>query len=247
MTSLPEQDLPAGHALFARYAFPPNELGYCGPAETGMLHGGGPPQLASFAQEFDGAWPYLRAIADAVGSTDPLDAEVVRSYWVGGPPLDKVDSTELLARLRKAFTGQVTGLLGDLPATAQSLAHHSFHVFVVYPWVGFLDRDPTTPLRVMQDCRIRWGTVESVDAQHAVITSRPLTFEAGVLALGDPLAERVRWSKDGASLAPAPAPGDTVSAHWDWLCGTLSDAEAAALSIATQTTLDLVNSARNRS
>ena len=35
MTSLPEQDLPAGHALFARYAFPPNELGYCGPAETG--------------------------------------------------------------------------------------------------------------------------------------------------------------------------------------------------------------------
>jgi hypothetical protein len=38
-----------------------------------------------------------------------------------------------------------------------------------------------------------------------------------------------------------------VSAHWDWLCGTLSDAEAAALLIATQTTLDLVNSARNRS
>ena len=94
------------------------------------------PNSASFAKEFDGAWPYLRAIADAVGSTDPLDAEVVRSYWVGGPPLDKVDSTDLLARLRKAFTGQVTGLLGDLPATAQALAHHSFHVFVVYPWVG---------------------------------------------------------------------------------------------------------------
>ncbi len=99
----------------------------------------------------------------------------------------------------------------------------------------------------MQDCRIRWGTVESVDDEHAVITSRPLTFEAGVLALGDPLAERVRWSKDGASLAPAPAAGDTVSAHWDWVCGTLTDAEAAALSAATQTTLDLVNTARNRS
>ncbi len=61
---------------------------------------------------------------------------MVRSYWVGGPLLDKVDPTELLARLRKAFTGQVTGLLGDLPAAAQALAHHSFHVFVVYPWVA---------------------------------------------------------------------------------------------------------------
>ena len=202
MTSLPEQDLPAGHALFARYAFPPNELGYCGPAETGMLHGGGPPQLASFAQEFDGAWPYLRAIADAVGSTDPLDAEVVRSYWVGGPPLDKVDSTELLARLRKAFTGQVTGLLGDLPATAQALAHHSFHVFVVYPWVGFLDRDPTTPLRVMQDCRIRWGTVESVDAQHAVIPGATVT----ALNLGDHVAPvDVRGRRPCARRSPGRA------------------------------------------
>ena len=28
------------------------------------------------------------------------------------------------------------------------------------------------------------------------------------------------------SLAPAPAPGSIVSAHWDWVCGTLSDAES---------------------
>ena len=121
--------------------------------------------------------------------------------------LDKVDPAELLSRLRSAFTGQVTGLLDDLPDRAHALAHHSFHVFVVYPWVRFLDRDPTTLLRVMQDCRIRWGTVDSVAGEAAEIVCRPLSFDAGELALGDPRVETVRWSKHGESLAPPPTPG----------------------------------------
>ena len=225
-----------GRELFACYAFPPNELGYCGPADT-TQH-----ELAAHAKEFDGAWPYLQAIADAAGIVDPLDDDVVRNYWVGGPLLDKVDPDELLTRLRSAFTGQVTGMLDDISA-GNALAHHSFHVFVVYPWVRFLDRDPTTPLRVMQDCRIRWGTVESVDDDHAVITSTPLTFDGGVTAARRPRAERVRWRKDGTSLAPAPAPGAVVAAHWDWVCGTITDAESDALADATEQTLDLVNAA----
>jgi hypothetical protein len=227
-----------GHTLFASFAYPPNELGYCGPADAGHT------ELGSHAREFDGAWPYLQAIADAAGEADPLDEDVVRNDWVGGPLLDKVDSVELLSRLRKSFTGQVTGLLDGLGDSAHPLAHHSFHVFVVYPWVRFLDRDPTTPVKVMQDCRIRWGTVESVDTEHATIVSQRLMFDGGVLTLGDPLAETVRWSKDGTSLAPPPAVGETVAAHWDWICGPLADADCAALAAATQATLDLVNTTR---
>jgi hypothetical protein len=37
-----------------------------------------------------------------------------------------------------------------------------------------------------------------------------------------------------------------VSAHWDWICSTLTKAETDALADATRTTLDLVNSARER-
>ena len=136
-------DLPAGAGgtLFARYAYPPNELGYCGPADTGCCTA---TTLAtsSHAEEFDGAWPYLQAIADAAGIADPLDDDVVRSYWVGGPLLDKVDPDELLARLRSAFTGQVTGHARRHLPPDSALAHHSFHVFVVYPWVRFLGPRP---------------------------------------------------------------------------------------------------------
>jgi Family of unknown function (DUF6390) len=232
----------AGHALFARYAYPPNELGYCGPTD-----GGGASGLASHAKEFDGAWPYLAAIADAVGASDPLDEDVVRSYWVGGPSLAEVDPTGLLNRLRTAFKGQVGGLLEAVHATSGVLAHHSFHVFVVYPWVRFLDRDPATALGVMQDCRIRWGTVESVDGEQAVIASRALRLADGALTLGDPRPERLQWKKGELSLAPAPALGSIVAAHWSWACGTLSEDETLALESATRATLGLVNAIRSES
>ena len=231
-----------GHELFAQYAYPPNELGYCGPSD-----GDGPSELATHAKEFDGAWPYLMEIAEAAGGSEPLDEEVVRSYWIGGPSLAKVNADLLLARLRAVFKGQVSGLLSELPSATGVLAHHSFHVFAVYPWVKFLDRDPTTSVRVMQDCRIRWGTVESVAGERVMIASRPLRFEAGRLELGEPEAEQVNWRKGDLSLAPAPALGATVSAHWDWVCGTLTDDEATALACATRTTLDLVNVTRAQS
>jgi Family of unknown function (DUF6390) len=247
MTAPSRQSLPTGHAVFARYAFPPNELGYCGPADADvLLRGDDATKVAAHAKEFDGAWPYLRAIANAAGIENGLNADVVGSYWVGGPLLNRVEPAPLLESLRCAFAGQVTGLLGTLACADGVLAHHSFHVFVVYPWVRFLDRDPATALQVLQDCRIRWGTVVSVDDEHVVMMSRPLTFAAGTLALGDPTAERVRWSKAGASLIAAPTPGDTVSAHWDWICSSLTEAETGALADATHTTLKLVNSARER-
>src|SRR5215475_9307433 len=227
-------------SLFAQYAYPPNELGYCGPAD-----GGGASGLAAHAKEFDGAWPYLAAIAEAVGAPDPLDEDVVTSYWVGGPALSKVDPAGLLTRLRSSFKGQVTGLLEAVHPGPGVLAHHSFHVFVVYPWVRFLDRDSATALGVMQDCRIRWGTVESLEGEHAVIASRPLQLDHGALALGEPRPERVQWKKGEVSLAPAPARGSIIAAHWDWVCATLTDDQGAALESATRATLELVNTIRS--
>ena len=41
------------------------------------------------------------------------------------------------------------------------------------------------------------------------------------------------------------AVGATVAAHWDWICGPLTDADCAALAAATQAILDLVNSSRS--
>jgi Family of unknown function (DUF6390) len=234
-----------GRELFASYAFPPNELGYCGPPDSSvLLNGRGPAAIDRHAKGFDGAWPYLEEIAAATGGGDPLDPDVVRAYWVGGPLLDRVDGRRLIDRLRAALPGQPTGLLDRLDEPAEVLAHHSFHVFVVYPWVRFLTIDPGNPLRILQSCRIRWGVVDSVDDEHAVVVSSPVRFDGELLTMGDPMPETVRWSRAGTSLAPRPSPGQTVAAHWDWICGTLDESDSQALASATRSTLDLVNRLR---
>ena len=73
-----------GPVLFARYAYAPNELGYCGPADhratleygaQGVADGG----LRQLAQGFGGAWPYLQVIDAANRIADPLDRPVVES------------------------------------------------------------------------------------------------------------------------------------------------------------------------
>lgn len=247
------QRVPAGHAEFVRYAYPPNELGYCGGRDAGaLLRSQSAQEIEMHARQFDGTWPYLRAIADAAALVDPLDADVVHSYWVGGALLDRVDAAVLLAGLHSAFSGQRTGLLAELPDATGVLAHHSFHVFAVYPWVGFLDNAnananaTATALHVLQNCRIRWGRVVSVPDDHALVSCRPLTFDAGVLALGAAVTERIRWRRAEVALIDPPAPGAVVAAHWDWLCGNLGEADAAALANATQSTLDVVNTSRDR-
>ncbi|AKS34762.1 DUF6390 family protein [Mycolicibacterium goodii] len=242
MTVHPPQRLPTGYELFTRYAFPPNELGYCGPAGSGDRD---PAELAYHAPEFDGAWPYLRVIARAIGQ-EPLAEDVVAAYWVGGPPLLRVDPAELLAGVRTAFAGQVCGLLDDVAVSESVLAHHSFHVFVVYPWVTFLDRNPDVALQVLQNCRIRWGTVTGVEGEHVRLESRPLVRNGRRVELGDPVTELARWSRNGTSLTAAPRPGDIVSAHWDWVCDTLSPHDVTALTDTTVTTLGVVNALRER-
>ncbi len=232
-----------GWELFARFAFPPNELGYCGPPDASvLLSGRSRADVAGHAQGFDGAWAYLEEIAAAAGIDDPLDTEVVRSYWVGGPLLDAVNCGTLTARLRTLFANQPTGILDSVGS--HGLAHHSFHVLVVYPWIRFLSGDPTTPLRILQACRIRWGTVDWVDDEHLGFLSQPLQFDGYRLFLGAEVLETARWRRDGITLAPRPESGDRIAAHWDWTCGRLSEQEVTALAAATASTLELVNSVR---
>ena len=99
------------HAMFARYAFPPNELGYCGPPTRRAAARRRPPTSPRTPASSTAPGRTCRRIAEAAGVADPLADDVVRSYWVGGPLLRAGRPGALLARLRRAFAGQVTGLL----------------------------------------------------------------------------------------------------------------------------------------
>ncbi|GAA1041027.1 DUF6390 family protein [Virgisporangium ochraceum] len=240
-----------GDVLFARYAFPPNELGYCGPDDPDVLlrhataaggtDGGPADEIARRARLFDGAWVYLELIAAAAGITDPLDARVVEAYWIGNDLLDAVDPDVFLSTLRQRFAGMLGGPVAHrwraMPH-AHALAHHSFHVFAVYPWTGLLAVRSATALSVLDSCRIRWGTVTGVDGARVRVRSRPLDWDGRRLRLGADRVESVRWSTGPDFTDPAirhpPAPGDLVARPWDWVCDRLTAAQLAQLATRTE-------------
>lgn len=239
----------AGATLFARYAYPPNELGYCGPADSrAVLEYGAAgvvdPGLAQLARGFSGAWPYLELLARATGIGDPLDRRVVEAYWVGNGLLERVDMTLFGNSLVERFHHRAGARWGYMAEAIPEgvVPHHSFHVFGVYPWVGLLGADRgETPLHVLQSCRIRWGQVVAVRGDEVDVLSRPLTWDGHAIGLGDARVETARGAVDGLALGTGYRPGDWVSLHWGWVCDRLSRRQLTNLRRFTLRQLDITN------
>ena len=238
-----------GPILFARYAYPPNALGYCGPADHAALLGAASEgddlrELTHLASRFEGAWPYLELIAGCNGLDDPLDERVVEAYWVGNRLLDRVPTAALVASLDERFSRR-TGRDFEPIAMAAPLggvAHHSFHVFAVYPWLGLLRSGTEGPaLAVLDRCRIRWGRVVTVEGDTVVVRNRTLEFRGDRLVLGAARTERVRRAVDGVGILGDLRAGEVVSLHWDWVCERLSPGRLAALRRANARNLAAVN------
>jgi len=240
---------PCGPLLFARYAFPPNVLGYCGPDDAHALleyaaAGTSDAGLAALARRFDGAWPYLALIAAATGRTDPLDPAVVEAYWIGSPLLERVPAALLAANLDERFAHRIGRSWAELATLAVTggRAHHNFHVFAVYPWVGMLRAGRVSePLHVLDSCRVSWGTVEAVTCGVATVRSRRLVWTGHALDLGPPQVRQAAVSTGGYALARDVRVGDHVALHWDWVCDVLDPARHRMLRHYTETQLRLVN------
>jgi len=240
-----------GPLLFARYAYPPNALGYCGGADPGTLLGaaaaGDGPDLVELRQragDFEGAWPYLQLIAWCNHIEDPLDPRVVEAYWIGNALLDRVPAETLAASLRDRFERRARGHFGAVveAVPAGGIPHHSFHVFAVYPWLGLLRAGMEgAPLTVLDRCRIRGGIVEAVSGDLVVVRSRPLAFIGSRLVLGAEASEEVRAGTGGLSFVDDLREGDRVSMHWDWVCDRLSELQARTLYACTLRNLAAVN------
>lgn len=216
-----------GAVLFARYAYPPNELGYCGPAGAGaMLDPAAVADIGRRAQQFEGAWSYLELLAETLGVDDPLATEVVDAYWVGSDLLDAVDPGLLVARLKDRFRGQLGGTWQA--ADTRARAHHSFQVFEVYPWAGLLrDGRPAGPaVNVLDQCRVRVGEVLTVEDETVTVSNHRLGWDGTRLHENAATTEHARWSVDGRSLIGRPEVGELVALHWDWVCDVLTPDQA---------------------
>ncbi|MFV2063816.1 MAG: DUF6390 family protein [Chloroflexota bacterium] len=250
---------PSGPILFARYAFGPNRLGLCGPEDwrallefgTAGIRSRGPELteiergVRELAKGFGGAFPYLQLIAEANGMSDPLDSRVVDAYWIGNVLSDRVDPVLMARSIETRFRSRVRPeawrWLTTKPA-AGARPTHAFHVLDIFPRLGLMTGGKVDDtLKLMDACRIRWGTVLEIVGERLVVESVPLQLSKGRLVLGQPKVESVRRWLDGAGFVRDVAVGDAVSLHWDWVCEMLTQERFKALKVRTRWQLRIAN------
>ena len=115
--------------------------------------------------------------------------------------------------------------------------------FVALGWDVHTAEDGQDALRVLDQCRIRWGQVVGVAADAIWAESCPLVWDDGRLALGPPVLESVRRSIDGVGLGSPLSEGDLVALHWDWVCDSITPDQRNALIHYSARTLALTNTA----
>jgi hypothetical protein len=239
-----------GPVLFARYAYPPNRLGLCGPADAPALHdgalAGADLELRELARGFEGAYPYLRLIADENGVADPLDRRVVEAYWLGGALTGRVRPRGLHRDIELRFRARMTA--SDWRWLKASLAggsrpSHAFHVLEIFPRTGLLRGGAGPILDTMDACRIRWGTLVSAHGDQLVVNAPRLELVDGELRIGPPQPEIVTGWFDAFGALGGAKPGDPLALHWGWACDRLSPAQFERLVRWTTVALGIANQA----
>jgi len=183
----------------SRYAFGPNRLHYCGPDANCEIHSyinesASDPGLRQLLREFQTMFPYLRHIADVNGIPDPFDERVVEAYWLGNELLEKINAHAFYRhliedqRIRDKIGAKSFELVAQKIGQG-AVPHHSFHVFDVWKRAGRADHEHT--LEWMDECRISWGTVLTVDGPTLTVLTEPLTLTQGKFALGNPMERKL--------------------------------------------------------
>jgi len=239
-----------GPIRFARYAYGPNRLGYCGPDAADELlgeaaEGGDLRRVRELATGFEGAYPYLELIAHASGIADPLDERVVEAYWLGSELLERIPGPAFARSIETRFRPRIrAGAWRWLDTKAPDGARpvHAFHVLDVFPVMGLLRGDNVKDvLHTIDSCRIRWGRVRERIGGQLLVDAVPLELVEGRLRLGAARLETVRGWQDGLGFLADTRPGDVLAIHWDWACERLDERHLEQLQRWTQRQLDIAN------
>jgi hypothetical protein len=219
-----------GNLLFAKYAYSPNKLGYCGPARSGAIFdycvaNQSDQNLIKLLKSFEGAYPYLKLIAHANNIDDPFDERVVEAYWIGNDLLYNVPNLDFYNSLRNRFSKKIKKKSMKWILTKPTFGakpNHSFHVLDIYTKTGIIRSGVKIGiLETINNCLIMWGKVKKVKngklkTENLIVEYNPIEINNGKLIFTNPKIKTV--------LSPFinPKIGDTISFHWNNACEILT-------------------------
>ena len=212
----------AGKLLHAKHSFMPNNLGYCGPDDSGKIldhlrASSSSDTLVSILRRFEAAYPFVRMIAKSNGM-DPFDYEVAEAYWIGNPLLERVTPMDFFEFMYQTLKSPLPkdgakAMFKELGGIAKP--HHTFYVLGLYGRPIPSSSNKEKLLQLMDSCRISWGKVIGAKEKELLIERRPLSFANEHLTLAKPVRLNVAYDKDIAPFDTIKN-GDWVSVHWNF-------------------------------
>lgn len=221
----------------SRYSFGPNRLHYCGPDANKELQeliekDGDNFGLSHLLKQFKTLFPYLRHISKSNNIQDPFDKKVVEAYWLGNEFLDNVGKSKLYdflisdLKVKDKLKSREFNWLEEKIGKG-AVPHHSFHVLNIWDQGGHGDHIES--LERMGECLISSGEVISVNGPQIVVSSQPLIYTAGKLALGVAAQRSLTRQLEAEYDIEQIKPGQIVSIHWSQPCEIITPQQAATL------------------
>lgn len=221
----------SGELLHAKHAFPPNNLGYCGPDVQGRIldylhdHSSGE-NLHAVLTKFESAYPFVKMIAKSTGRK-PFDYEVSEAYWLGNSLLHQVAPTEFF-RFTHQYLAPSRKLVGKddaLPMEGTKYLfrkigkiakpHHTFYVLGLYARSSAKSGTEDKILQLMDSCRISWGKVVEVKKDSLLVERPPLFLDNERLSLARPQKKEIKYDPEIRPFEDI-RKGDWVSIHWNF-------------------------------
>lgn len=196
--------------------------------------------LTELILQFQSAYPYLYQISSAAGIRQSIDSRVLEAYWIGNELLKISGNLELSQAQEKKALSRITDRLQRFVTAkraALALPNHSFHIFDVLGRAGSM----VDNIEVLDQCRISWGAVISVEADTARVVTRSLQLTDRTISLADPKILTANWRSNGGHCMKDIKSGDVVTLHWNWICEVISPSHARVLERATQRHITLAN------
>lgn len=224
--------------LASRFSLAPNSLGYCGRDSAterfvSCIQKGNCEFVEEELRKFIVLHPYYKTLAN-ITKLPIISYELIEAYWIGNTLLDQA-SLEHYGWLLKAFKEQgvpdshIAELKKNPPPVF--IPNHLFQV--LYIGVGRASGAVPFNIESINNCMIRWGTVEKIES--TTITAKLHSLKKYKSTY------RVIRKKESLSVNTAILPdlkaGDSIGVHWHMPVKKLTPQEVINLEYWTKKTI----------
>lgn len=230
-----------GLQLAARFALPPNSLGYCGRDSA-------PERFKNCIADCDCTsveieltkfivlHPYLKTIGDATGSSKFSDP-VVESYCIGNDILNEIKPEHYNILLDNFLVQGVPEWFVTELRDKQPKRFIPTHLFqVLHVGVGKASGSVPFNLETINNCMVRWGEIENIWPDKAQVMLNSLEIKEGKYDI----TQKLGVYPFNPTITPNLKVKDVVAVHWNQIIMQLSASEIKKIDFWTKEVISTV-------